>query len=121
MCSHFVEGISKCCTDCGHCWMFHGGDGAGGWRQQLQAIEQELAAESARVVRRASGLLLEWADGSMSAARLQQHCSHAQHILWYNVWGCVGTAHNAHNGLVSSLRTCDIPPLITRVDSDEMR
>ena len=49
-----------------------------GWRQQLQTIETELEAEPASVSRLASGLLLEWADGSMSAARLQQHCSHAQ-------------------------------------------
>ena len=51
----------------------------GGWRQQLQTIETELEAEPARASRLASGLLLEWADGSMSAAKLQQqHCSHAQ-------------------------------------------
>ena len=58
----------------------------GGWRQQLQTIETELEAEPARVSRLASGLLLEWADGSMSAAKLQQHCSHAGHCSECSQW-----------------------------------
>ena len=96
----------------------------GGWRQQLQTIETELEAEPARVSRLASGLLLEWADGSMSAARLQQHCSHAQedgltHPTVQRL-ASVGTAQNAHNGLMSLWWTCGIHPLITVVDSDKM-
>ena len=61
--------------------------------------------------------------GSMSAARLQQHCCHAQDCLTHPVvqrLAGVGTAQNAHNGLMSLLVTCDILPLITRVDSDQM-
>ena len=58
----------------------------------------------------------------MSVARLQQHCSHAQedgltHPMVQRLAG-VGTAQNAHNGLMSLLVTCDIQPLSTRVDSD---
>ena len=50
------------------------------------------------------------ADGSMSAARLQQHCSHAQedgltHPMVQRLAG-VGNAQNAHNGLMSLLETC---------------
>ena len=87
-------------------------------------METELEAELARVSRLGSGLLLEWEDGSMSAARLQQHCSHAQedgltHPMVQRLAG-VGTAQNAHNGLMSLLETCDIQPLITVVDSDKM-
>ena len=60
----------------------------------------------------------------MSAAGLQQHCFHAQedgltHPTVQRFAG-VGTARNAHNGLMNSLVTCGIPPLITRVDSDQM-
>ena len=60
----------------------------------------------------------------MSAAKLQQHCSHAQedgltHLMVQRLAG-VGTAQKAHNGLMSLLGTCDIQPLITRVDSDRM-
>ena len=83
-----------------------------------------LKAEPARVSRLASGFLFEWEDGSMSAVRLQPRCSHAQqdgltHLMARTVAG-VGAAQNAHNGLMSLFETCDLPPVITRVVSDQM-
>ena len=61
----------------------------------------------------------------MSAARLQQHCSHTlenglTHPMVQRLAG-VGTAQSAHDGLMSLLGTCDIQPLITCVDSDLMK
>ena len=88
--------------------MFHGGDGAEAGANNCKPFERIILAESPRVSRLASGLLLEWSDGSMSAAGLQRHCSHAQEdgltYLTVQRLAGVGTAQNAHNGLMNYWR-----------------
>ena len=103
--------------------MFHGGDGAEAGANNCKPLKQILRQSQHVLARLASGLLLEWADGSTSA-RLQQHCSHAQedaltHPTVQRLAG-VGTAQNAHYGLMSLLWTCDIQPLITRMESGKV-
>ena len=96
----------------------------GGWRQQLQAMAAEAAAEPTSISRLAAGMLLEWADGGLSASRLQQHCSNARedglgHPMVQRLAN-MGTNQNAHNGLMRLLGSCSIPGLITAVDSEQI-
>ena len=103
--------------------MFRFGDGAQAGANNCKPSKQNL-----RLNQQVLAVLLlvcfSSGQGSMSTARLQQHFSHAQqdgltHLTVPRLAG-VGTAQNARNGLMSSLVTCDIPPLITRVISDQM-
>ena len=84
--------------------MFHGGDGAEAGANNCKPLKQNL-----RLNQRVLAVLLlvccsSGADGAMSAAKLQQHCSHAQedglaHPVVQRLVD-VGTAQNAHNGLM---------------------
>ena len=100
--------------------MFHGGDG--GWRQLLEAFETELEAEPTRVGRLASGLLLGWFHVGGEVATTLLSCTRGRSdtscgTTFGGLWALLRTFTM---GLMSLLETCDIPPLITRVDSDKM-
>ena len=58
-------------------WAREEGRYRGGWKQRL--AQGEGAGEDNEPSHLCSGLLLEWADGLMSACRLQAHVERAEH------------------------------------------
>jgi hypothetical protein len=80
----------------------------GGWRQRAAAAEQRSADTIVGISQLASRQLLQWADGELSASRLQEVMADAvadgmQHPMVVRMSGVMASQH-AHQGFMDLLR-----------------
>ena len=100
------------------------GAGASDWRRKGAEVA-EAPEEQVPISQLAAGLLLEWADGDISAQRLQSHLHHSQqdsesmgqrvHPMVQRLAG-IGAGEHALRGLRSELESLGLVALQTRLD-----
>ena len=94
----------------------------GGWRQQL-ASQTRVDENPPPLSKLASGLLLEFCDGNLSATRLWQHCSNAKAdglthpmVLRLAQVGSEDSKHRCHSGVMKLLDSCGFDSLLTTLE-----